>query len=61
MTVVAGIAVVAALVVLAGAEIRAALLGLARPGRRELIVLAVVFGVGAAAALLRLLVALRVV
>jgi hypothetical protein len=60
MTLAAGLAVIAALIVLTGAEIRAARLGLERPNRKELIVLGAVFFLGTAAAVVRLLFALRV-
>lgn len=58
MTLLTGLVVIAAAIVLAAAEIRAARLGLARPSRRESVLLALVFLVGGAAAAIRLLIAL---
>jgi hypothetical protein len=60
MKIAAGVVLIAAIVVLATAEIRAAHLGIERPSRRESVLIASVFLVGGAAVLVRLLIALRV-
>jgi cytochrome c oxidase assembly factor CtaG len=59
MTLATGLVAIAAMVVLAAAEIRSARLGSERPSRRELLLLGVVFLVGCSAAAIRLFIALR--
>jgi hypothetical protein len=56
MKIVTGLVVIAALVVLTAAEIRAARLGLQRQSRKESLLLAVVVLVGGSAAIVRLLI-----